>query len=288
MTLPKPIRLNAGPRGVMLFHGLSSGPQELQYLARGLHRAGYTVRVPVIEGYSFGLPSTQAVRAERWQAAALAEFDAFRADCESAAVGGLCIGAVLALRIAALRSGLLSAVIGLSTTLHYDGWATPWYRRLLPLSRIVPFSGRIGVAEKPPFGVKDERMRGWIERQMADSGLSQAGASVLRVRDLMQARRLIAQARRALPDITAPTLLIHAREDDAASVRSAFEAASRVGAKSVRCVLLSDSYHMISIDREKQRVLNEMIDFLEGEHDTRKREGDAGASDLSSLFKLNV
>ena len=61
-----------------------------------------------------------------------------------------------------------------------------------------------------------------------------------------------------------PTLLVHAREDDAASPRSAFEVASGVSSQRVNFVLLEDSYHMISIDKEKARVLSEMKDFLQG------------------------
>ena len=290
MTQPKALHLNGGPQGVMLFHGLSSAPQELQFLARGLQRAGYTVRLPVIPGYSFGFPTDEPSKAEHWQAAALAEFDAFAEQHETVAVGGLCIGAVLSLRIAAMRPGKLSGLMGLSTTLHYDGWAVPWYRRLLPLAHVLPMSGRIPVAEKAPFGVKDERMRVFIERQMAEMGTSQAGASILRVRELLQAHRLIQMARRSLSQINAPTLLIHAHEDDAASTRSVFEAASKIRSRTVRTVLLNDSYHMISIDREKQRVLSEMTDFLENEH------GKAAASvpsrssrlpALSNLFRLN-
>lgn len=252
--------LRGGPVGVLLLHGLASAPAELLFLARGLHRAGYTVRVPVIAGYSHGTPA-DARRERGWGDAALAEFDALRGECREVAVGGLCIGAVLALRVAALRGPLVRAVLALSTTLHYDGWATPWYRRLLPLAAWVPGAGRIGVRETEPFGVKDERMRAWIRAQMA-SGMSDAGAAVLRVASLLAARRLMREVRGRLPDIAAPTLVVHAREDDAASTRSAFEVADRVGAAQVQLVLLTDSYHMISIDREKHRVLAQMKDFL--------------------------
>ena len=67
-----------------------------------------------------------------------------------------------------------------------------------------------------------------------------------------------------MPAIVAPTLLVHARDDDAASPRSAFEVASGVSSERVHCVLLNESYHMISIDKEKARVLSEMKDFLRG------------------------
>ena len=265
---PRALRLAGGPRGVLLFHGLSSGPQELQFLARGLHLSGYTVHVPVLPGYSYAGAGQALARHAQWTAAATAEFDSLSARCDEVAVGGLCIGAVLALQLAARRAAEVAAVLALSTTLHYDGWATPWTRRLLPLAAWVPGAGRIGVRESAPFGVKDERLRRWIAAQMQATGASAAGAAVLRVGDLLQARRLIADVRARLPAITSPTLLLHARDDDAASPRSAFEVARRVSARRLRCVLLADSYHMLSIDHEKQRVLFEMRQFLDTSTDS--------------------
>lgn len=273
--------LRGGPVAVLLLHGLASAPAELLFLARGLHRAGYTVRVPVIEGYSFGTPATPRAEAD-WVQAALAEFDTLRGECREVAVGGLCIGAVLALRVAALRGPLVRAVLALSTTLHYDGWATPWYRRFLPLAAWVPLAGRIGVRETEPFGVKDERMRAWIRGQMA-SGMSDAGAAVLRVASLLAARRLIARVRQSLPDIEAPLLVLHAREDDAASTRSAFEVAARVRSAQVQLVLLADCYHMISIDREKHHVLAHMKDFL-----ARRPGAGDGHSTTDNLIRLDT
>ena len=260
---PRALNLPGGHNGVLLFHGLSSTPLELQFLARGLHRAGYTVRVAVIEGYSHALPSAQASGHREWADAALAEFDRMRQQYESLAVGGLCIGALLALYTASRRPSAVSHVLSLSTTLRYDGWAAPRTRWMLPLARMLPWAGRLPVKEREPFGLKDERLRAWIAAQMKESGGSDAGAAVLRVRDLLEAQGLMRLVRQGMKEITAPTLLVHARDDDAASPRSAFEVASGVSSKLVHCVLLNDSYHMISIDKEKARVLTEMKDFLQ-------------------------
>ena len=284
MSASKSLHLGGGPDAVLLFHGISSGPQELQFIARGLQRAGYTVRVPVIPGYSHDNTAIRTTRYREWVDAALAEFDDLRASHASVAVGGLCIGAVLSLRVAAMRSGAVAALIGLSTTLHYDGWSTPWIRKLLPLAPFVPGAGRIRVRESAPFGLKDERMRGFIERQMRELGASDAGAATLRVQDLLEARRLMAAARRGLADIAAPTLLLHAREDDAASPRSAFEVATHVASRRVRCVLLNDSYHMISIDREKHMVLAEMLEFL----GRQRQAGQAAPANLVSLSQARL
>lgn len=262
-TGPRALSLPGGRRGVLLFHGLSSTPLELQFLARGLHRAGHSVRIAVIDGYSHGLPSTSPTGHREWAAAAVAEFDRMRQQCDTLAVGGLCIGALLSLHIAAQRGNEVSHVLALSTTLRYDGWAAPRSRVLLPLARLIPALGRIAVKEREPYGLKDERLRAWVAAQMKESGGSDAGAATLRVRDLLQAQDLMRLVRQGMKQITAPTLLLHAREDEAASPRSAFEVASGVSSRRVHCVILNDSYHMISIDKEKARVLSEMKDFLQ-------------------------
>jgi carboxylesterase len=260
---PTALNLPGGRHGVLLFHGLSSTPLELQFLGRGLHRAGYSVRIAVIEGYSHGLPSRSPSGHREWAAAALAEFDRMRQQCDTLAVGGLCIGALLSLVVAAQRADAVSHVLALSTTLRYDGWAAPRSRVFLPLARLIPALGRLAVKEREPFGLKDERLRAWVAAQMKESGGSDAGAAVLRVRDLLQAQDLMRLVREGLARISAPTLLLHAREDEAASPRSAFEVASSISSKRVHCVILNDSYHMISIDKEKARVLSEMKDFLQ-------------------------
>ena len=262
---PTTLHLPGGKHGVLLFHGLSSTPAELNYLARGLNRAGYTVRVPVIEGYSHGLVGRGARGHREWVAGALAAFDAMRSEYSTVSVGGLCIGSLLALCVSAARPSLISATVGLSTTLHYDGWANPWTRHLLPLFRYLPIGGGIRIREREPFGIKDERLRALVAAQMRTSGASDAGASQLTVRDLLEAQRLARVVDRALPAVKAPTLLLHAKQDESASPRSSYEVAKGVSSEHVKLVLLSNCYHMISIDRERGRVLSEMKGFL-GEH----------------------
>ncbi len=260
---------------MLLFHGLSSSPLELQFVARGLNRAGFTVKAPVLTGYTFGSFGGATTTARSWVAAALKELDQMLGECDSVAIGGLCLGAVLALRLASLRSDRLSALLCLSTALHYDGWANPWYTRLLPLARYTPFARRISIREREPFGLKDERMRAWVARQMVAAGESDAGAAALSVAELLKARDLIALARGSLADITAPTLLIHAREDECATPRSSYEVADRISASRIRLALLTDSYHMVSIDREKDAVLAEILQFLS--HGSEKSPADRSA-----------
>lgn len=250
----------------MLFHGLSSSPLELQTLGRGLQRAGYTVYLPYIPGYGGDPLSKNSVVPpwQDWLASALHSFDLVRREHEKVAVGGLCMGATLGLMIAAQRSQEVAAMLALSVTLWHDGWALPWYTRLLPLAAITPMSvrRRFSYRERSPYGVKDERMRSWIEREMNNTQSSMAGAATLSFADLLEARRLFLAARRILPRVESPTLIIHAVEDEMSSPRNAEYLARHVGARQTRLVMLRDSYHMITLDREKDKVLAEVKAFL--------------------------
>lgn len=257
------VEMSAGCHAVVLFHGLSSTPTELKYLAKGLHKQGYSVHIPVIEGYTQGSSDNQTTHDHAlWIKSALQEFDRLVDKYDTISVGGLCIGAVMALHIAARRPNNVSSIMSLSTTLRYDGWAVPMREHFLPLVQFIPPLCKLLVPEMHPYGVKDERLRRFIKNQMEGSGSSMAGASVLRVHDLIQAKKLIKATRARLHDVKAPILLIHAREDEAASPRSAYEVAEHVGSKDIHCVMLTDSYHMISIDQEKNKTLQEMCAFL--------------------------
>lgn len=257
--------LPAGERAVILFHGLSSSPLEVQLLGRGLQRAGYTVYLPHLPGYGDGGRDQPRFITDRkdWINQALNEFDRVRAQHEHVAIGGLCIGATLALNVAARRGDQVAAMISLSLTLWYDGWSLPWYRFMLPLAAYVPFGTLYSFREREPYGVKDERMRAWIAREMAKTESSVAGASTLAARSLLEARRLCRDTRPLLPQIACPTLAIHAMEDDMSSPRNPEYLIRNIGAHDTRYVVLRDSYHMITLDQEKDRVLAETRDFLD-------------------------
>jgi carboxylesterase len=98
---------------------------------------------------------------------------------------------------------------------HFDWWvvyrfggcANAWYTFLLPLARFVPFVQSANVKEEEPFGLKDQRMREFIQRQMLSAGKSEVGAASLSIRGLVQSKLLIRATRRALAAVTAPLLL---------------------------------------------------------------------------------
>ena len=63
--------------------------------------------------------------------------------------------------------------------------------------------------------------------------------------------------------------MLHAIEDDVASPRSAEFVALNVGSSQVRTILYCNSYHILTIDNDKQSVADEAIGFFRGTADSR-------------------
>jgi carboxylesterase len=72
---------------------------------------------------------------------------------------------------------------------------------------------------------------------------------------------MAALVRRDLPKVTAPCLVAHATEDDVASLENAHLVARSVSGP-VEMLLLEDSYHMITIDRERRVLIDRSADFF--------------------------
>ncbi|RTL16905.1 MAG: alpha/beta fold hydrolase [Burkholderiales bacterium] len=255
---------------VLLFHGLCANPLELAPVAKSLREVGYVVETPAMAGY--GVSSTTGEQLpvppfEHWLREAEAAFDRLAATHGRVAVGGLCMGAVLALALAARRPA--AALVLISTTLHFDGRnVSPW-RRLLPLAYLPALRKRMSFKETAPYGLKNERLRNWVEQAMAANKVSAVGAARLSAASLYEASRLIRHVRGRLTQLSAPAVVLHATEDDVAGPRSVHELQSRLG-ETPEVHWFHDSYHMLTLDNERTAVARTVRDFLLRRHPLAK------------------
>lgn len=255
------VRFEGGDFAVLALHGLRSTPLELQPVLKALHAAGMTVEAPHLAGYGFS-PQPDTGPWRHWLNEALVHFDELAKNHAQVAVCGLSMGATLALAVAAERTNKVAAVAAFSTTLFYDGWNTPWYRFLRPLGYYTPLRNKIVVRESDPYGIKNQRLREWIARQVAAGPLSAIGATTLSLPALHQAEKLMRHTRRHLPAIVAPSLILHSSADDVASLKGAHMVQRRIRANDVRLVQLHDSYHMITLDNEREQVAALTVNFF--------------------------
>lgn len=256
------VELRGGRHAVLLIHGLKGTPIEVLPLAKRLQKAGYTVKAPYYKGYGYTKADSTIPPWRVWHADTLAEFRALKAEYDSVSIAGLCMGAVLALSAAEELGDEVAALSLLSTTLYYDGWTIPWYRFLLPLGYYTPFRYLYTYKGSEPYGVKNPELQSWIAREIDNQSSSIAAAANLSLPCVYEGERLIRKVRKQLPQVTAPTLIIHAEEDDVCSPRSARLVEAKVSSRQTKLVLLHDSYHMITLDNEREKVADETVAFF--------------------------
>ena len=249
---------------VILLHGLCSTPNELSGVESALRGHGYHVHSPAIEGYAFNAQA-EIQRASPWEAwidTVERSVDQLRTEHSRILLVGISAGASLALG-AAIRCGKrIDALVLMSTSLRLDGWAISRFHFLLPLALYTPLGRFWTYRERAPYGVKNDRVRVWIERELRTRRISRAGSLVIGNDHLRENDRLVRHVRAHLDRVMClQVLALHAREDEVASVANLAILARGLRCASFRAVVLGNSFHMIAIDNDRQQVVREIVEF---------------------------
>jgi Esterase/lipase len=250
-----------GPDGVLLIHGLTGTPTEMKFVGKGLARAGFTVYGMQLAGHCGTEEDLLATGWRDWFASVEAAYTVLAQRCRRVFVAGLSMGAVLALHLAARRPRQLAGLALYSTTLRYDGWAIPRLSFLLPLVLRLPFGHRYRFVESHPYGIKDERLRKRVVANMFAGNSAAAGLSGTPGLSLRELWGLVAEVKREMPGIRTPALIVHASQDDVTSIWNAAYLRRHLGGPT-QTVLLDDCYHMITVDRQRQEVVERTAGYF--------------------------
>ena len=250
--------------GILLIHGLTGTPNEMRVLARGLHLQGYTVYAVKLAGHCGTLDDLVGTSWLDW----LASVRRARTCCRAASTAWWSAACRWApcwrwpwrrsvpstspacwrcRRRSATTAGACRAIPSWPACCPScarwasAGAACSWNNR--------PTASRTSAAR--PRGFADARRR---QRRLGPAGQplvvgggnAQAGA--------LGAAQHAGAARACL--------VMHARNDDIASVSNAYEIQRRAVNAPVTLQLLDDSYHMITIDRERRVVIARAAAFV--------------------------
>jgi carboxylesterase len=180
------------------------------------------------------------------------------------------MGGILALRLALRRRGEVDGLLLLAPTLRLDGWAMPWYGFMLRSLWFVPAALDLDLAEREPYGIKDERIRAFVVDSMRSGDAGAAGVFSTPARSFAQFNRLVSDVAPQLEDVEVPALIVHPRHDDMASMANAHELQRNLGGL-VHLVVLDDSYHIVTLDRQRHVVVERSLAFARRIEAARQR-----------------
>jgi carboxylesterase len=233
----------------LLIHGLTGTPYEMRYLGERLAAAGVRVRGVRLAGHAGQPEELAAAGYDNWYESVVRGFEELRRFGEPNVAVGLSAGAVLAARLALDQREDVAGLAMLSSAFFLGRMSSA----LLSVARLLgPLKRRIYLSSSGS-DIHDDAARSIHP----SSRLMPLSAPI----DLMQLSRLV---RPRLLKLTQPALIIHSRLDHTCPYERNVEfLTAQIGSARKRVVELHESYHVITVDMEKERVAAEVLGFVE-------------------------
>lgn len=232
--------LGKGDLGVLLVHGFTGSPQSMRLWGKSLAEEGFSVKCPLLPGHGTRWEDMQQSKWRDWTGTAQEALDELSARCKVTFIAGLSMGGAIACYLAAENQ---DAVAGISTVgaavLNEDPRA-----HLLPvLKHFVP------------------SLPG-VSNDIAEPGMTEVAYDRVPLRAAAELLALQRATRERLPRIGVPVLLFHSREDHVVPPSNMAYLAKNLGSSDVRLRWLDRSYHVATLDYDRQAIFDQSAAFF--------------------------
>ena len=227
--------------GVLILHGFTGSPASVLPWARGIHAAGYTVRVPRLPGHGTTWVDLNHTRWEDWYGAVEKELLALSVHCSRIFVAGFSVGGALALRLAQVHGTKIEGLILLNPSVTPD---RKIYKLLPVLQYLIP---------SVKGGPSDVSL----------SGAPKHGYGRIPLRALNSLRGLWKYVERDLYLVDTPLMVGYSINDHVVSPDNSEIVIDNVYSVDIREVIFEHSFHNVALDVESEALTEETISFIE-------------------------
>jgi carboxylesterase len=238
----EPYSATGDARGALVLHGFTGNPQSMRGLALALADAGFTVEMPLLPGHGTDISDMVPTRWAQWCEAADDAFTALGARCDAVAVVGLSMGGSLAVWLAEHHPEV--AALSLVNPL-----VTP------------PDTATTGFIEAMIEG-GDEIAPG-IGSDIAMEGSVESAYPELPLRAALSLFEGVEEVEAKLGSVTCPVLVFTSKQDHVVDPTSSDVLVGGVKGP-VEQVVLERSYHVATLDYDKDEIEARTVEFLSG------------------------
>lgn len=238
IQLPKPFFFEEGHRAVLLLHGFTGNSSDVRQLGRYLQKKGYTSYAPHYEGHAEPPENILQSSPHVWYKDALDGYDYLvEQGYDEIAVAGLSLGGVFALKLSLNRS--VKGIVTMCTPMYIKTEGS-MYEGVLEYARnFKKYEGK------------------------ADAIIDQEMEQFHPTNTLKELQQTIQSVREAVDEVVEPLLVIQSEKDDMINPDSANIIYDEALSDDKHLSWYHDSGHVITIDKEKEKVFEEVFQFLE-------------------------
>jgi carboxylesterase len=238
----EPFSATGDGRGALVLHGFTGNPQSMRGIALALADAGFTVELPLLPGHGTDIADMIPTRWEDWSSAAESAYAALAARCDSVVVTGLSMGGMLAVWLAE----------------HH-----PEIAALAVVNPLVasPDADTVGLVQTL-LDTGDETAPG-IGSDIAKEGVTESAYPGLPLRAALSLFAAASDVGDAVSAVRCPVLVFTSVQDHVVDPKSSEILVTRATGP-VEQVMLERSYHVATLDWDKDEIEARTVEFLAG------------------------
>ena len=238
MPEAKPFHYCRGPNSALLIHGFTGSPGEMKPLGVHLAEKNISVKAPLLPGHGTKPGKMTKTTYKDWLDLIYKEIEFMLSNYERTTLIGLSMG------------GLLS----LAGAIKY------------PVENVVSMAAPINLTYRfYSFVPLISRLNLYIPKGKWDSFVKERGAynciPTKSLSDLLNIRNFVKEG---ISSINCPVLIMQGKKDLMVSQKSPLFLNEHI--KDSRLVMFSNSGHILTMDKEREKVLNNIEHFIFGKH----------------------
>ncbi len=217
-------------------------------LAEALHRAKFTVSVPLLAGHGTRVEHLEKTQWVDWYASAEGAFHELKAQCATVMVAGLSLGGLLAAHLAYRHPKSIAALALMATPFFLEGFLM---ESLFPALWKTPLKHLYKYQPKRVASIRDPQARRLYQ--------TYEKIPVVSVASLLELQKAV---RSELRQIRQPALLVHSLHDETVPYGNLDYARAVLASSQVETLTLKRSNHIITVDYDKDRLARRTVSFF--------------------------
>jgi len=222
--------------GILLCHGFNGTPQSVAYIGECLAKAGFTVYAPLLKGHGTNEEDMETCSYQDWIQNIHDAYDTLKKTCSNIVVIGQSMGGALALTLAG--STACSGIITINAALE------------------VPLYETFKYADAPRFILEGKP-------DINDPSAFEITYASVPLKAIQQLLLLMQDARQKLHQVSCPILICSSPDDHVVPAYCSMEIFLRISSTEKERIDLSSSYHVASLDYDKDKIVEASLCFIE-------------------------